>query len=142
MNLGEFAAALRGLADRAESGLALECAEEAGRDFLTTLRLVTPKRSGHLMDSESLDSVTGSGTEAEAVVGAHAIYAKFRNDGGTITAKKKNKRGQYMLGTPAVGFFGRSVTQHGAHYFETAEGESRPAVEGACRAVLERYLTL
>ena len=142
MNLGEFAAALRGLADRAESELASTCAEEAGRDFLATLRVVTPKRSGHLADSESLDSVTGSGAVAEAIVGAHAIYAKFRNDGGTITAKKKNARGQYMLGTPEVGFFGRSVTQHGAHYFETAEGLAGPQIEAACQGVLERFLTL
>ena len=142
MNLDEFAARMQAVTDRAEEGLARDCAEEAGRDFLAVLRVVTPKRTGHLMESESLDSVTGSGPTAQAVVAAHARYARFRNDGGTITAKKKNRRGQYMLGTPAAGFFGRSVTQRGAHYFERAEAQSQTEIEAACRAALDRYLTL
>lgn len=142
MTLDDFAAEMSAVTERAEEGLALDCAEAAGRDFLAVLRTVTPKRTGHLMESESLDSVTGSGATAEAVVGAHARYAAFRNYGGTITARKKNRRGQYMLGTPGVGFFGRSVTQHGAHYFERAEAGSQPAIQAACREVLARYLTL
>lgn len=137
MDLAEFAGALRGLADRAETELAPECAEEAGRDFLTTLRAVTPKRTGHLMDSESLDSVTGGGPVATAIVGAHAVYAEFRNNGGTIT-----RHGPGSLGTPAVGFFGHSVTQRGTHYFEKAEALARPAIEAACRAKLAEFLVL
>jgi phage gpG-like protein len=137
VNLSEWAGEVRGLADRAESELAPECAREAGTDFLTTLRVVTPKRTGHLMDSESLDAVTGGGPVATAVVGAHAVYAEFRNNGGTIT-----KHTPGSLGTPAVGFFGHSVTQRGAHYFEKAEELSRPAIQAACQAKLAEFLVL
>lgn len=137
VNLGEFAAALRGLAERAEADLAPQCAEEAGRDFLAVLRAVTPKRTGHLMESESLDSVTGGGAVAEAVVGAHAVYAEFRNNGGTIT-----RHGPGSLGTPAVGFFGHSVTQRGSHYFERAEGLAVSQIQAACQGVLDRFLVL
>jgi len=137
VDLAGFAAAVRALAGRAETDLAPACAGEAGRDFLAVLRAVTPKRTGHLADSESLDSVTGGGPVAIAVVGAHAVYAEFREHGGTIT-----KHTPGSLGTPAVGFFGHSVTQRGSHYFETAEGLAGPAIEAACQAKLAEFLHL
>lgn len=136
MNLAEFAAEVRALAERADAELARTCAEEAGRDFLTVLRMVTPKRSGHLADSESLDSVTGSGAVATAIVGAHAVYAEFREKGGTI-----HVRNAKVL-TDGVSFFGKSVTQRGSHYFEKAEGLARPEIAAACEATLRRFLTL
>lgn len=143
MNLDEFAAAAGTLADRAEEGLARDCAEEAARDYLTVLRAVTPKRTGHLMDSETVDSVTGSGAYAEAVIGAHAVYAAFREHGGTIT---RHLPRPHVLGNPAVGFFGRgnpaTVTQRGSRYFEKARAASGPAIEEACRSVLAEFLTL
>ena len=137
VNLGEFAAELKGLAERADADLARTCAEEAGRDFLAILRMVTPKRSGHLAASESLDSVSGGGAVAVAIVGAHAKYAEFREHGGTIT-----KHSPGSLGTPAVGWFGHSVTQKGSHYFEKAEGLAGPQIAEVCRATLSRFLTL
>ena len=137
MNLEGFAAEVRALADRAETDLAAACAGEAGRDFLAVLRMVTPKRTGHLADSESLDSVTGGGAVASAVVGAHAVYAEFRNNGGTIT-----KHSPGSLGTPAAGFFGHSVTQRGSRYFERAEGLAGSVIAAACQAKLAEFLTL
>ncbi|HZR50116.1 MAG TPA: HK97 gp10 family phage protein [Streptosporangiaceae bacterium] len=137
MNLGEAAAAFRAIAERAESGLAREACEEAARDYLAVLRMVTPKRSGRLAESERIDSVTGGGTFAVAVVAPHTRYAAFRNYGGTITRHKPGS-----LGTPAVGFFGHSVTQAGSHYMERAEGAAAGPVSAACRAVAGRYFTL
>lgn len=137
MNLGEFAAALRGLADRAESDLALECIQPAAREALAVLQMETPVRSGALRASEVIRSIGGSGAYAEAVYGPDIIYDKFRNDGGTIT-----RHGPGSLGTPAAGFFGHSVTQRGDHYIERAEALARPNVETIVRAVVADFLTL
>ena len=127
MDLAAFAATVRGLADRAGTELAPVCAEEAGRDFLAVLRAVTPKRSGHLADSESLDSVTGGGPVATAIVGAHAVYAEFRERGGTI-----HVRNAKVL-TDGVSFFGKSVTQAGSHYKERSAGPGQVALTQACK---------
>jgi bacteriophage HK97-gp10 putative tail-component len=136
VDLAEFGGALRDLADRAETELAPECAREAGTDFLAILRAATPKRTGHLADSESLDSVTGGGSVATAVVGAHAVYAEFREHGGTIRVRNAK------VLTDGVSFFGKQVTQRGSRYFEKAEGMARPAIEAACQAKLAEFLTL
>lgn len=137
MNLGEAAGAFRALADRAESDLAREACEEAARDYLAILRAVTPKRTGRLAASETIDSVTGGGAMAVAVVAPHTVYAAFRDRGGTIT-----KHSPGSLGTPAVGFFGHSVTQAGSHYMARAEGMARGPVSAACRAAADRFFTL
>lgn len=137
MTLGEFAAALRGLADRAESELALECVRPAAREALAVLQMETPVRSGALRGSEVIRSVTGSGVFAEAIYGPDIVYDRFRNDGGTIT-----KHSPGSLGTPAVGWFGHSVTQRGSHYMERGEELARPNVETIIRTVVGEFLTL
>lgn len=137
MDLAEAAAAFRKIAERAEAELALTACREAARDYLAVLRAVTPKRSGALMESERIDAVTGGGTHATAIVAPHIHYAAFRNYGGTITRHKPGS-----LGTPAVGFFGHSVTQAGSHYMERAEGLSRGPVAEACRRVASEFFTL
>ena len=137
MDLGEFAAALRGLADRAESELALECVRPAAREALASLQMETPVRSGALRGSEVIRSVAGSGAYAEAVYGPDIVYDRFRNDGGTIT-----RHGPGSLGTPAVGFFGHSVTQRGDHYIERGEELARANVETIVRTVVQDFLTL
>lgn len=137
MDLGEFAAALRGLADRAESELALECVRPAAREALASLQMETPVRSGALRGSEVIRSVTGSGAYAEAVYGPDIVYDVFRNRGGTIT-----RHGPGSLGTPAVGFFGHSVTQRGSHYMERGEEAARAGVETIIRTVVSEFLTL
>ena len=137
MDLAEAAAAFRKIAERAEAELALTACREAARDYLAVLRAVTPKRSGALMESERIDAVTGGGTHATAIVAPHIRYAAFRNYGGTITRHKPGS-----LGTPAVGFFGHSVTQAGSHYMERAEGLSRGPVAEACRRVASEFFTL
>jgi hypothetical protein len=137
VNLAEFAAAVRGLADRAESELALECVRPAAREALAVLQMETPVRSGALRGSEVIRSVTGSGAYAEAIYGPDIVYDRFRNEGGTIT-----RHGPGSLGTPAVGFFGHSVTQRGAHYMEKGEELARPNVETIVRTVVSDFLTL
>lgn len=136
MNLAGFATAIRGVADRAEAGLALDACTEASKDFLAVLRAVTPKRSGHLADSETVDAVTGNGERATGIVAPHAVYAEFRNRGGTI-----HVRNAKVL-TDGVSFFGRSVTQAGARYMEKGQAAGGPVVEAACRLVAEQYIRL
>ena len=139
MNLQGFAGDVRALAGRAEAGLATECAEAAGKDFLAILRVTTPKRTGRLADSEKVDAVTGGGAVATAVVGAHTVYAAFREHGGTITRKLPPP---HVLGNPEVGFFGHSVTQAGSHYFARAQGLAQGPIAAACRRALDEFLVL
>jgi hypothetical protein len=128
---------MREVADRCETGLARDACEEAARDAVAILRIVTPKRTGALADSEIVNFVEGGGEHATANYGPHKIYDHFRNYGGTIT-----KHSPGSLGTPEAGWFGHSVTQRGSHYMERGEAAAKPAVAAACAAVLERYLTL
>lgn len=137
MNLSEGAARYREIAARCEDSLALDCARAGAKEYLAALEVTTPVRSGALRASEHIDAVFGSGTHATAVVAPHIIYAAFRNYGGTITVKRAR-----VLGTPAVGFFGRSVTQSGAHYMEKAEDESRGTMAAAMGIIVSEYLTL
>jgi hypothetical protein len=139
VNLGEAAAAYRAVADRCEASLALEACRESAKDAVAVLRIVTPKRTGALADSEVINSVEGGGTHAVANYGPHKIYDRFRNDGGTITRKLPPP---HVLGNPSVGFFGHSVTQKGSHYMERGEAAARPAVDAACQMVLDEYLRL
>ncbi len=136
MNLREGAAAYRDLARRAETDLALEACGEAARDYLAILRAVTPKRTGALADSETVAGPTGGGLHASAAIGPHIRYAAFREYGGTI-----HVRNARVL-TDGASFFGRSVTQHGAHYMEKAQGPGAAAVADACRVVAARFFTL
>ena len=150
MDLAGFAAAVRVAADRAEAELAMVACAEGSRDFLAVLRMVTPKRSGALMDSETVTGPTGSGAFAVAEVGPHIIYAEFRNEGGTISAKVEPARsgGKYPSGKPRrhslhwPGGFAMHVTQAGSHYMERAEAAGRGAVERACQTAADRFISL
>jgi hypothetical protein len=137
VNLAEFAAEVRALAGRAEAGLAGECARAAAKEMLAALEVTTPVRSGALRASERVFSITGGGPVAVAVVGSDLIYAKFRNDGGTIRVKRAK-----VLGTPAVGFFGKQVTQAGSHYMERAEVEAAGLIQAMCAITLAEFLHL
>lgn len=137
MNFAEAAGRAKAVADRAEAGLARDCAQAGGREFLAELHVTTPVLSGALRASEHILSVSGSGSHAVAVVGpdGSVIYDRFRNDGGTITVKRAK-----VLGTPAVGFFGRSVTQAGSRYMERAEEAAEGTMHAAMAAILSGYL--
>lgn len=133
-DLGELVAALRRASDEVKSRAALECADEAAHQFLVALRASTPVLTGRLRDSERIDSLRGSGTSATATVGAHTVYAHFRNYGGTITVKRAS------VLTNGTEFFGKSVTQAGSYYFERGEKRAGPEVDAACKRVIERIL--
>jgi hypothetical protein len=135
--LGDWAAKLAAAAERIDDGLAVAVAREQARDFLAIERVITPKRTGHLMESETVDSVEGGGTHAVALVSPHAIYARFRENGGTITRKLPPP---HVLGNPAVGFFGHSVTQKGSHYVERSEAAARGQLTATAEMVLEEFL--
>lgn len=138
MNLSEFAAAARGLAGRAEDGLALECARAGAKELLAAMEIVTPVLSGDLRASERIQAVTGGGAHAVALVGpdGSVIYDEFRNKGGTISVKRAR------VLTDGTRFFGRRVTQRGSHYMERAEEEGRPMVEAAVKMTVNEFLHL
>ena len=136
--LSEFAARLREIADRAESGLALEACRMGSREYLAVLQEETPVLSGDLRASEHVWSVSGGGEHAVAIAGPDIIYDRFRNDGGTIRSK-----GPWPLRNRATGqVFGRSVTQAGAHYMEKAEGPGRAALAQACKVTADEFFEL
>jgi hypothetical protein len=135
--LGDWAAKVADAAARIESGLAIEVAREQARDFLAIERHVTPKRTGRLADSETIDALTGGGTRAVAVVSPHTVYAAFRENGGTIT---RHLPPPHVLGNPAVGFFGHSVTQAGSHYVERAQGLAAGPMAVAAEIAIARFL--
>ena len=134
MNLAEAASKFRAATGRAEASMARECAAAGARAFLPIERSKTPVLSGRLRESEAVKAVTGSGTYAEAVVSPHRIYAHFRNFGGTITVRRAK-----VLGTPEVGFFGRSVTQAGSHYVERAHDAAIGPVQVAIKMRAETF---
>jgi Bacteriophage HK97-gp10, putative tail-component len=136
VNLAEFAAAARAAAGRAEESLAVDCARVAAREYLAALHVTTPVQSGALRASERVFSVSGSGTEAAAVVGSELVYARFRNYGGTIRVKRAR------VLTDGTRFFGREVHQHGSHYIEAAEGEAAGPIRAACQVKLDEFLRL
>jgi hypothetical protein len=143
VNLAEAAGAMRAVQARCEASLARDAAEAAAKDLVAILRIVTPKRSGALADSEIVNFVAGGGTHAVANYGPHKIYDKFRNDGGTISAHaglgRKGMRPHTLHW--AGGGFPLHVTQAGSHYMERGEAAGRSAAEQACRVVLDSFLT-
>jgi hypothetical protein len=136
MDLAGAAAAFRHLAEEAEAGLALDCIHPAARAALVALQGETPVLSGTLRDSETIDTIGGSGTFAYAIIAPHTVYAEFRDRGGTI-----HVRNAKVL-TDGVSFFGRSVTQAGSHYMSRGAAAGRGPVERACREVADRFFTL
>jgi hypothetical protein len=133
--LAGFAAAVRAIAEKAETSLAVDVCRAMTVPALEALQMETPKRSGALARSEHVDAVYGSGLQATAIIAPHIRYAAFREYGGTIT-----KHGPGSLGNPGVGWFGHSVFQHGAHYMEKGEAAGRaPASAAAARAVADFF---
>jgi hypothetical protein len=124
-----------------EAELAVTVCREQAKDFIAIERIVTPKRSGALAGSEHVDSVTGGGAHAEAIAGPHIIYARFRNDGGTITRKLGRP---HVLGSYGGPYFGKgnpaTVKQSGAHYVEKAEADAAPLMGGVAEGVLGEFL--
>jgi hypothetical protein len=137
--LGEWAAKLSEAARLMEDGMAETIVREQAKDFLAIERIVTPKRTGRLAESEKVDAVMGGGSHAEAVVSPHTVYAQFREDGGTIT---RHLPPPHVLGAWPGPFFGHSVTQKGSHYVERAEGVAAPLMTGVAEKVLEEFLDL
>lgn len=137
MNLSEGAAAWRRVAEHCEESLALDCARAGAKEYLAGLFVTTPVLTGALRATEKINFVTGDGTHAIADVGPDIIYDRFRNDGGTITVKRAK-----VLGTPAVGFFGKSVTQAGSRYMERAADEVEGTLPAAMAAIVSEYFTL
>jgi hypothetical protein len=146
--LSEWAAELTAAADRIQASLAIDICRPQAEKFIEIEQLVTPKRSGHLARTETIDTVIGGGLHAEAVGGPHCIYAVFRNDGGTISAKDEAARSgrTYPSGKPYrhslawPGGFAMHVTQAGAHYVQKAEGAAPGPLAEIAERVLAFYL--
>lgn len=134
MDLAEFAGALDKAAATVETTAARECAAEGGHAFLVQLRIETPVLSGELRASEKVSAIRGGGTSAVATIGAYAIYAEFRNNGGTITVKDAK------VLSDGHSFFGRSVTQVGNHYMERTAARAGPAIAEACQNEIRKIL--
>jgi bacteriophage HK97-gp10 putative tail-component len=142
--LSEWAAKVEAAAERVGSELAITVVKEQARDFLATERVVTPKRTGRLADSETIDSVGGGGSSATATVSPHAIYAEFRNDGGTIHAKpglgRKGMRPHTLHWGGDGGPFPLSVTQSGSHYVQRAEAAAAAELADVAEMVTMQFL--
>ena len=136
MNLAGFAAAVRGVAARCEADLARECAQVAAREYHAALEITTPVLTGALRESMHVISVTGGGAVAVAEVGSDLIYARFRNDGGTIRVKHAR------VLTDGTRFFGKEVHQAGARYIEKAEAWAEGPIRAACQVKLDEMITL
>jgi Bacteriophage HK97-gp10, putative tail-component len=134
VDFAEAAARFREATARAEASLARDCARAGANEFLAELHVTTPVESGALRASERVWRVSGGGAHAEAIVGPNIIYARFRNDGGTIRVRRAK------VLTDGTRFFGRSVTQHGAHYMEKAEAGAQGTIQAAMAAILSDYL--
>lgn len=144
--MGEYAAKLRAVADALETRVALDVCEAQALVFQAVERSVTPVRSGRLRDSETIDSLSGGGTHAEATVAPHTVYAQFRNDGGTITAKDEPARSgrTHASGKPyrhslafAGGGFAMKATQKGAGYVEKAQSRAPGPMRQAAGSVVD-----
>jgi hypothetical protein len=135
-SLGQLAAALRRAADSVRDDGALECAHAAGQGYLRVLRDNTPVETGALLASERVDRISGGGSRATVTIGAHTVYAAFRETGGTITAKRFPQ-----LGNPRVGWFGKEVTQAGSHYFaRTNTWADGGGLDEICHEVIRGFL--
>lgn len=138
MNLAGFAAAVKGVAERADAELATECARVAAREYLAALAITTPVLTGALRESEHVFGVTGGGAVAVAEVGSELIYAEFRNNGGTIHSK-----GPWPLRNRATNqVFGRVVHQAGSHYIERAADWAQGPIAAACQVKLDEIVRL
>jgi hypothetical protein len=132
--LQELAGQLRAAADDASGSLAINTVRQMADIFLPILHACTPVLTGALRDSESVQSVSGDGVSATAIVAPDIIYADFRNDGGTIHVK----RAQVL--TNGTDFFGKQVTQAGSHYMEKADAAAQGPVQAAAQAAVDAII--
>ena len=143
MDLAAAAGAFRDMAARAESELAMVACREAANDYLAILRIVTPKRTGALMESERIDALTGGGTRATAVVAPHKVYAAIVNDGGRVT---RHLPRPHVLGGYGGPYFGHgnpaTVTIKARNYMERAQGAAQGPVAEACLRACDEFFTL
>jgi hypothetical protein len=149
--LAELAAKLKDLAERTETEFAAGCIREMAPAALAALKAATPKRSGKLAGSETIDSITGSGTTATAILAPHTDYAEFREYGGTIHAKDEPARSgrvhqpsgiPYRHSLAWAGGFAMHVTQAGSHYMERGEAAGRGPCASAAAAFAAEFFTL
>lgn len=116
MNLSEFADALNRAADDLEDHAALDACEDVAAETLDVLHGNTPKLTGALAGSEWMDSLTGSGETATAVISTHLpLYAAFREHGGDIWAHDRPRGG--WTGPPTGRWPRRwGIHQHTLHW--------------------------
>jgi len=139
-----WAARLDETAARAGAELAVTVAREQARDFLAIERIITPKRTGALADSETVNSVSGGGTHAVASVSPHKIYAEMEEDGGVIRAHgglgRKGKR-PHTLHWEGGGF-PLEVTHVGKGYVKRSEAAARGILDGVAERVTAGFFDL
>jgi hypothetical protein len=157
VDLAGFAAALRQAQEAIADHGATDCADGAARAFLAQFQENTPVLTGALRDSERVNGVSGSGTQATASISTHLpLYASFRNDGGTIRAHDRPRGGwtgsptgtfprrwgvhQHTLHWPGGGF-PLEVTQEGSRYLErTADWAEGGGLDAPCTEAIEKIL--
>jgi|SRR5580698_8401680 hypothetical protein len=119
----DLAAALERIKAAVDSKSGEVCIKAMAPVALRYLQQATPVETGRLRGSERVDSISASGTHGEAFIAPHTVYARFRNDGGTIHVKRAK------VLSNGVSFFGKQVTQAGDGYLE----RGTEAGEGPCR---------
>jgi hypothetical protein len=129
--------------ERASESLAIDVCRAQAERFVDIEKLVAPKRTGKLAGSVRINGIGGGGAHASAIVSPHVIYASFRNEGGTISAKDgevwktvNGKSRMYRHTLHFDGTFALRVTQGGAHYVQKAEAAARGPCEEAAEIVL------
>jgi len=155
-SLGEFADALDKGAQALRERGALVAARAAGEAYLGKLGDNTPVLTGELKASERVDRITGNGERAVVTVGAHTIYAAFREKGGVILPHDRSRGG--WVGAPRMidghlhghhslhwggepGVFAMKVTQVGSHYFaRTNEWAYGGGLDGPCQRAISQLL--
>jgi hypothetical protein len=125
------------VADRCATSLAIDVCRAQAERFVDVERLVTPKRTGALADSERIDMIGGGGAWAIAVVSPHKIYAGIENFGGTIEAQGQSKRNpRYAHVLAFDGIFARKVHHPGKGYVAKAEGAARGEMDQVSERVM------
>jgi hypothetical protein len=154
----DLAAALERIKAAVDSRSGEVCIKAMAPVALRYLQQATPVLTGRLRGSERVDSLSASGRHGEAFIAPHTVYARFRNDGGTITPKhmtkpkvvsyttKRGKRVTYTtksrLGYLKFnGHYAQKVKQAGDGYIErgtaAGEGPCRDAASAALGRLIE-----
>ena len=97
----DLAAALERIKAAVDSKSGEVCIKAMAPVALRYLQQATPVLTGRLRGSERVDSISASGRHGEAFIAPHTVYARFRNDGGTIHVKRAK------VLSNGVSFFGK-----------------------------------